>query len=224
MQEKIRKIESVIGHRFRKKGLIEQALTHPSCEGNGSYERLEFLGDLVLDAVVGINLFREYPSAEESFLTDLKAAYVNRKYLHNVGVSLKLQRFIRHRNFEIPRLDNFVEGIIGAVYLDGGWKKAETFIRKFILYRKMEPIRNYKNILSTLSKRHFNMEPSYAVVSEKGLPHKKTYDVRVRIAGKKHVGRGAGGNKKEAEMRAADDLLRKLEKYRHIRHERPLNS
>ncbi len=224
MQTKIKKLESVIGYRFKNKELMEFALTHPSYESKRSYERLEFLGDLVLDAIVGINLFSEYPDAEESFLTDLKSAYVNSKYLHNAGVTMKLEKFIRYRNCEVPRLDNFIEGIIGAVYLDSGWKKAEVLIKKIILNKKIEPIRNFKNILSTLSKRHFQIEPAYSVVSEKGLPHKKIYNVKVKIEGRKYVGRGSAGTKKDAEMQAAEDLLRKLEKYRKIKHERPPNS
>jgi len=212
--QKIEKLESVMGYRFRRKKLLEQALTHPSYESAGSYERLEFLGDLVLDAVVGINLFREYPSAEESFLTDLKSAYVNSKYLHSAGVSLKLGRFVRHRNHEVPKLDNFVEGLIGAIFLDSGWKKAEAFIKKVILNKKIEPIRNHKNILSTVSKKHFGAETRYELISEKGPPHKRIYVFKARIPGRKYVGNGSGPTKKEAEMLAAEDLLRKLSKYK----------
>lgn len=210
--KKIEKLESVIGYRFKNKKLLEQALTHPSYESAGSYERLEFLGDLVLDAVVGINLFREYPSAEESFLTDLKSAYVNSKYLHNAGISLKLAGFVRHKNYEVPRLDNFIEGLIGAIFLDSGWRKAEVFIRKAILNKKIEPIRNHKNILSTVSKKHFGIDTHYELVSEKGPAHKRKYVFKARIPGKKYVGRGTGSTKKDAEMQAAEDLLRKLAK------------
>ncbi len=214
--KKIEKLESVIGYRFRKKELLVQALTHPSYESVGSYERLEFLGDLVLDAVVGINIFKEYPSAEESFLTDLKSAYVNSKYLHNAGLSMKLEKFVRYNNYEVPKLDNFVEGLIGAIFLDSGWKKAEIFIKKIILNKKIEPIRNHKNILAAVSKKHFGADAQYAPVSEKGPPHKKTYVFKAKIPGRKYVGRGAGSTKKDAEMQAAEDLLRKLSKYKSV--------
>jgi ribonuclease III len=215
MQTKeIEKIESIVGYHFKNKKFLKQALTHPSYESAGSYERLEFLGDLVLDAVVGIYLFREYPSEEESFLTDLKSAYVNSKYLHNAGVALKIDRFIRHKNCEIPRLDNFIEGLIGAIFLDSGWRKAEVFIRKTILNRKIEPIRNHKNILSGVSKKYFGIDTSYELVSEKGPPHKRKYVFKARIPGRKYVGKGSGVTKKDAEMQAAEDLLLKLERYR----------
>lgn len=211
---RIEKLESILGYRFRRKKFLEQALTHPSYENVGSYERLEFLGDVVLDAIVGINLFKEYPSAEESFLTDLKSAYVNSKYLHDVGASLKLERFIRYKNYEVPRLDNFVEGLIGAIFLDSGWKKVEVFIKKFILNKKIEPMRNHKNILSGLARKHFGVDVRYEQVSEKGPPHKKVYVFKARIPGKKYVGRGSGSTKKEAEMLSAEDLLSKLSRYK----------
>lgn len=208
MQKK--SLESIIGYRFKRKKLIEEALTHPSCDTGVSYERLEFLGDLILDAIVGLYLFKQYPEAPESFLTDLKAAYVNRKYLHNTGEEIKLQKFIHYKTHEIPRLDNFIEAIIGAIYLDSGWKKAEEFVKRFILNKRIEPIQNYKNILSSIAKKQFNTEPIYSIISEKGPPHRKTYTVKVKIPGKKYVGKGIAGNKKDAQMLAAKDLLQKL--------------
>ncbi|MCM8820433.1 MAG: ribonuclease III [Candidatus Omnitrophica bacterium] len=210
MQKNIEKLESVIGYRFKKKKLIEEAITHPSCDNGISYERLEFLGDLVLDAIVGTYLFKQHPSAPESFLTDLKAAYVNRKYLHKTGEDIKLHKFIQHRTSEVPSLDNFIEAIIGAIYLDGGWKRAEEFIKKFILNKKIGPIQNYKNILSSIARREFKTEPVYEIESEKGPPHKKIYTVKVRIPGKRYVGKGCAGNKKDAGMAAAKELLQKL--------------
>lgn len=210
MQKKIEMLESVIGYTFKRKKLIEEALTHPSCDNGISYERLEFLGDLVLDAIVGIHLFKEHPSAPESFLTDLKAAYVNKKYLNNVGENLKFHKFIHYRTSGVPSLDNFIEAIIGAIYLDSGWKKAEEFINRFILNKKIEPIQNYKNILSSIARREFKTDPVYKIESEKGPPHKKVYTVKVKIPGKRCVGMGKAGNKKDAEMSAAKELLQKL--------------
>lgn len=215
MQTKeVEKLESIMGYRFKRKRLLEQALTHPSYESEGSYERLEFLGDLVLDAVIGINLFKEYPAADEAFLTDLKSAYVNSKYLHNAGLALQLGRFVRHRNNEVPKLDNVMEGLIGAIFLDSGWKRAEIFIKKAILNKKIEPIKNYKNILAAISRKHFGMDTRYELISEKGSPHKKVYIFKAKIPGRKYVGNGSGSTKKEAEMLAAEDLLRKFSKYK----------
>ncbi|MDD3725983.1 MAG: ribonuclease III [Candidatus Ratteibacteria bacterium] len=210
MQENIERLEEMIGYRFKRKHLIEEALTHPSCDNGISYERLEFLGDLILDAIVGITLFKKNPSASESFLTDLKSAYVNRKYLQKIGEDIKLHKCIQYRGYEVPHLDNFIEGIIGAIYLDSGWKSAETFVKRFILNKKIEPMQNYKNLLSSIARKEFKTEPVYQVISEKGPPHKKIYTVKVKIHGKRYVGTGKAGNKKDAEMSAAEELLRKL--------------
>ncbi len=206
------KLEAVIGYTFRRKKLLEEALTHPSYDSVYCYERLEFLGDVVLDAIVGIYLFKRYPEADESFLTDLKSAYVNSHYLHNVGMILKIQEFVRCIN-QPPKLDNFVEAVIGAIYLDGGWKNAEAFIKRFILDREMKPISNYKNILFMVAKKCFNSEPVYILVKEEGPPHKKKYTFKVKIPGKKVVGNGIGSNKKDAEMIAAEQLLLKIKKH-----------
>ena len=210
MRNKTKKIESIIKYKFKKKKYIEEALTHPSCDNGISYERLEFLGDLVLDAIVGISLFKEYPSAPESFLTDLKSAYVNRKYLHKVGEDINLQKFIFYKNYEMPHLDNFIEAIIGAIYLDSGWKKTGIFVKNFILNKKIQPMQNHKNTLASIARKQFKTEPIYEIVSEKGPPHKKTYQVKVKVPGRRYVGKGSAGNKKDAEMSAAEELIRKL--------------
>lgn len=181
MQDKTKEIESIIGHKFKRKKFIEEALTHPSCDNGISYERLEFLGDIVLDVIVGISLFKEYPSAPESFLTDLKSAYVNRKYLQKVGEDMNLQKFILYKNYEIPHLDNFIEAIIGAIYLDSGWKKTGIFVKNFILNKKIQPMQNHKNTLASIARKQFKTEPIYEIVSEKGPPHKKTYQVKVKV-------------------------------------------
>jgi ribonuclease-3 len=212
MQE-YEKLEFLTGYVFKRKKLLQQALTHSSYNKEVNYERLEFLGDLVLDTIVGIYLFKKYPEADESFLTDLKAAYVNSRYLHEVGLFLKLGSFVKYINYELPKLDDFVESFIGAMYLDGGWKNTKIFVKKFILNKKIEPIKNYKNILSMVSKNCFDSEPIYTLSKEEGPPHKKEFKFKVKVIGKKYVGKGSGKNKKEAEMNAAKELLVKLKKY-----------
>ncbi|HNS32771.1 MAG TPA: ribonuclease III domain-containing protein [bacterium] len=211
--QKTKKIESVLGYVFKRKNLLEQALTHPSYDRDCCYERLEFLGDLVLDTIVGIHLYKIHPESDESFLTDLKSAYVNSRYLHDVGMLLKMHGFVRYVNYELPKLDNFVEALIGAIYLDGGWKNAEKFVKKFILNRQMKPISNYKNLLVTVSRKSFNSSPVYTLLKEKGPAHRKEYTFKVKIPGKKYAGYGTATSKKDAEMKAAEGLLSKIRKH-----------
>ena len=142
--QKIEKLEKYIGYEFKNKELLIQALTHPSYSNENSYERLEFLGDIILDAIVGVYLFKKYKNEDESFLTDLKSAYVNRNFLHKVGSHLNLRKYIRFKGHQISHLDNFVESIIGAIYIDGGWRRAENFQlerRGFIPIDTREPLR-----------------------------------------------------------------------------------
>ncbi len=210
-EKKIEGIEEMTGHRFKNKQLIKNALTHPSCEEEESYERLEFLGDLIIDSIVGIFLFKKYPDKNEAFLTDLKSAYVNRRSLQKIASEIGLSRFVNHNTKEVSNLDNVLESIIGAVYLDGGWRKAENFIRKIMLNTEKTPIKNYKNILFAAGRKLSGKNPVYSTVKESGPPHKKKYTVKVKIEGKRFVGRATATKKKEAEMAAAKELLQKLD-------------
>jgi ribonuclease III len=212
MQKKIKKLENILCYEFKNKKLPEKALTHPSCRENHSYERLEFLGDLILDAVIGIAIFKKYPQKPESFLTNLKSAYVKSDYLCKVGKEMGLEKCIYFISSEVPNLDNFVESVIGAIYLDGGWRKAGKVIRKFIFNKQIEPLKDYKNLLQRYSKCYSNTFPCYQTVKEWGQPHKKRYEVKVKVKGKRYVGRGKGRTKKEAQVEAARRLLVKLGK------------
>lgn len=204
------KLEKLINYKFKNKKLLEYSLTHSSYSKENSFERLEFLGDLILDVIVGIYLYKKHSKETESFLTDLKAAYVNKKYLTEVAKKLNIKSFIRYRGCEIRRLDRFVESLIGAIYLDGGWRNAEKFVKKFILDKKIKPLKDYKNILQKISQRLKNIDPVYILVKETGPPHDKKYEVKVKIPGIRKIGKGKGKTKKEAQLLAAKNLLTKL--------------
>ena len=208
--QKIEKLEEQIGYKFKNKELLIKALTHPSYSNEDSCERLEFLGDIILDAIVGIYLFKKYKDKNESFLTDLKSAYVNRNFLHKIGTSLNLKKYIRFKGSKILYFDRFVESLIGAIYIDGGWRKVEKFVKNFILKIPLEPLKDYKTILYRFSIQISNSPPVYQIVKEKGPQHNKTYEVKVKIKGKRYVGRGKGRTKREAEMNAAKDILQKF--------------
>jgi len=205
----IEKLEKIIGYEFRNKKLLKKALTHPSYSSENSYERLEFLGDLILDTIVGIYLFNKYKKERESFLTNLKSGYVNSKFLHNIGEEINLKEFIYYKTPEVPKLDTFVEGIIGAIYLDSGWESAKKFVKKFILSKKIAPLIDYKNLLNDIARKKFSSSVKYKLIKEVGPPHKKIFETEVEILGEKIVGKGKGFSKKESEILAAKDLLEK---------------
>jgi ribonuclease-3 len=208
----MQKLERIIGYKFKNKKLLKMALTHPSFSHNESYEKLEFLGDLILDAIVGIYLFKKYKDKDEGFLTDLKSAYVNKNYLKEIADKINLKSFARYKGENIKRTDKFLEALIGAIYLDGGFKKAERFIKKFILSKELEPLKDYKNLILNYARKFKGTEPVYEIVKVYGPSHKRKYEVKVKIKGIRNVGRGKGNSLKEAEILAAKLLYEKISK------------
>ncbi|MCM8832522.1 MAG: ribonuclease III [Candidatus Omnitrophica bacterium] len=206
----MQELEKIIGYEFKNKKLLEEALTHPSYSNNLTYQRLEFLGDLILDTVIGIYLFKKHKDKKEEFLTNLKASYVNRNYLKKVCDEIQIIKFVKHKNCNIKRTDKFIEAIIGALYLDGGWRVVKKFIKRFILNRELEPLKDYKNLILNYSLKNKGVVPEYKVISEKTYHNKKEFVVEVRIKGIRKKGKGKGENKKEAEIIAAKELLQKI--------------
>jgi len=206
----MQRLEKIIEYKFKNKDLIQMALTHPSFSFYKSYEKLEFLGDLILDAIVGIYLYKKYKDKNEAFLTDLKSAYVNKNYLKEIADKIGLKNFASYKGDNIKRTDKFLEALIGAIYLDGGMKKAEKFIKKFILNKELEPLKDYKNLILNYARKIKGTEPIYEVIKMEGPPHKREYEVRIKIKGIRKVGRGKGDSLKEAEIIAAKSLYEKI--------------
>ena len=206
----IKKLEKVLKYEFKKKKLIREALNHPSYSNEEFYERLEFLGDLILDAVVGVYIFKKYPEERESFLTNLKSGYVNSRFLQDVGEKLNIQKYIKYKTSEVPKLDDFIEAIIGAIYLDGGWKNADRFIKKIILNKKIKPLVDYKGLLLNFARKNFDSTAEYILIKETGPDHKKKFQIKAKIVGKRRMGLGKAFTRKEAEMLAAQNFLEKI--------------
>lgn len=206
----MQKLEKLIGYKFKDRNLLETALTHPSFSSENSYERLEFLGDLILDAIVGVYLYKKYKESDEEFLTNLKSAYVNKKNLKKIGDKISLLKFAKYKGSKPTRTDRFLEAIIGAIYLDGGWQKAEKFIKKFILKDKLEPLKDYKNLILNYARKMKGVTPEYKVIKISGPAHKRKYEVKVKIKGIRKVGKGKGTSLKEAEILAAKSLYEKI--------------
>ncbi len=203
-------IQRRLGYRFRRVRLLEQALSHPSAVPNSPFERYEFLGDAVLDAVVAILLFKRHPDRNEAYLTNLKSAYVTRSMLEAVAARLRLTETCVCGQTTSVRPDDLLEAVIGAIFLDGGWKHAGAFICRHILSRRARPLVDHKTLLYTAARRRYGTDPQYTVARVTGPHHIRTFHVEARIPGLRRVGRGADSTRKAAELRAARDLLRKL--------------
>lgn len=212
-----------IAKYFKNKNLLEQALTHKSWVNEHkklreSNERLEFLGDAVLEFIVSKELYLKLPDKEEGYLTALRANLVNTVNLAKVANSLNIGKvlFLSKGEEEGGGRENSsimadtVEAVIGAIYLDGGIKKAEKFIIEYILndleQKIKEPLKDPKSRLQEVVQAKGLMAPKYKVVSEKGPDHDKKFVIAV-IIDKKSYAKGEGKNKGEAEQEAAKGAL-----------------
>ena len=224
---RVREVEELVGHHFSDPSLIEAALTHPSAvEGqprSASYERLEFLGDSILGAMVAHDLFVRYPALAEGDLTRMKIALVSGGTLSEVAEGLGLADHIRfgaseygtHARGLRHALENVYEAVVGALYLDAGADEARRFVRRTLgpyLERGLSaaPV-NPKSRLQEVTQAEPRGTPTYEVVSTDGPAHLPTFTAVAKLGGVR-VGRGSGTSKKEAEAAAAQDALERLER------------
>lgn len=215
-------LESSLGYRFRRPDLLREALSHKSfsAETNSSFnnERLEFLGDSILAAVVAHQLCESYPADDEGALSKKKARLVSRASLAgwaaqiNLGAHLYLgigEESSGGRSRQ-SLLANAMEALIGAMYLDGGYAAAERFIRGWYLGKHANlPETDYKSQLQELMQKKHKTLPAYQTEQVEGPDHDRTFRVAVYL-GKKMLGQGAGKSKKEAEQSAACAALETL--------------
>ncbi|RLD16670.1 MAG: ribonuclease III [Caldiserica bacterium] len=219
--DEIEILEKRIGYRFKDKNLLRQALEHSSylsLKGEKSYhgERLEFLGDAVLNFVVSSEIVKRFPDADEGKLTRLRASLVNSNYLSKCASKIKLEDFIKFapqlREEKSPELiADFFESLIGAIYVDGGISAVKEVIKNLIDFDKATDAVDFKTQLQEVVQRKYSILPEYEVVSEKGPEHRKIFEVVVKIKGKVR-GRGEGRSKKMAEQKAAEEAIRKMKK------------
>jgi len=215
-------IERLIGYRFHDGGLLEEALTHKSYayeRGAARHnERLEFLGDSALAAVVARLLFIEHPEEDEGRLSKMKSTLVSRGTLAIWARDLGIGPFLLLGQGEESTggrdrssiLSNALEALIGAVYLDGGFEAAHDFIHRCFLDGREEFVEtDFKSRLQEVVQKRHKVPPDYETVETEGPDHDKTFRVRVRL-GKKLLGSGEGKTKKDAEQEAARDALARL--------------
>lgn len=219
--------EKKLDIRFKNKKLLSQAFTHrsylnenPSFEV-GHNERLEFLGDAVLELIVTEYLYELYPTKPEGELTSLRAALVNAEMLADVGADLGMNDYLllsRGERKDIGRargyiLANAFEALVGAIYLDQGYDTSSDFIKKVLLGRLGEVLEKklWKDPKSTFqeeAQERLGITPSYRVIKEVGPDHQKKFSVGVYL-GSELAGEGIGPSKQEAEVLAAQDALEK---------------
>ncbi len=220
------KLEQRLGIKFKNIDLLKEALTHRSyINENPSWklphnERLEFLGDAVLELAVTENLFKEYPNAPEGELTSIRAALVNYQMLSQIARNMELDSFIFLSRGEAKDtgkareviLANAFESLLGAIYLDAGYEEAEKFIKLNVLIHLPEVMKNQlykdpKSLLQEIVQEESKVTPNYKILSERGPDHAKIFRVGVYFD-ERLVAEGEGSSKQEAEIEAAKNTLK----------------
>lgn len=221
-------LEKKLDYKFKNRILLKESLTHPSFQKRSlkdkktNNQRLEFLGDSVLDLVVTGYLYRSFPSFSEGNLTKIKSVIVSKDILAKWANNLSLGKYIILGKGEdstggrkkLSILADCFEALLGAIYLDGGLQRAKKIISLFIkketeLIIKGKQGEDYKTLLQEISQKKIKCLPEYFLIKEKGPDHKKIFCIEVRLK-KIAYGSGIGENKKEAEQEAAQDALKKL--------------
>ncbi|MFA5309245.1 MAG: ribonuclease III [Dehalococcoidales bacterium] len=224
----IAKLEKILGISFKNPSLLEQSLVHSSYVNEnpahtlGHNERLEFLGDAVLDFVVADKLYREFPNLMEGEMTRLRAALVRRETLAGMARKIGLGDFMYMGKGEetsggrnkTPNLAGALEALIAAVFMDRGIFAAEALIKNLLadewdrLTRHGDGL-EHKSRLQELTQSKYQAAPAYRLVSESGPDHEKNFVVEVMV-NSRVMGRGAGRTKKAAETEAARLALEHL--------------
>ncbi|MEK7166911.1 MAG: ribonuclease III [Patescibacteria group bacterium] len=228
MKKKIFELEKKINVNFKNKNLLHQALIHRSYlnENPNFYlkhnERLEFLGDAVLELIITEFLYTVYPEKSEGELTNLRASLVNSQMLSELAFELNLDEYIYLSKGEAQEnsqgkarryiLANATEALIGAIYLDQNYKKTKKFIEKYFLVKLPEILikKTYidpKSKLQEVAQEKEKITPCYKVLKESGPDHDKHFQIGVYLE-KELIAKGEGSSKQEAQVQAAKEALK----------------
>ena len=227
MNEQLKELEEKISYHFQDKHLLAQALTHSSyasehrLDHNHCNERLEFLGDAVLEIVTSDFLYHKYTEKPEGDLTKIRASIVCEPTLAYCAEAINLGSYLflgkgedatggRNRNSVVS---DAMEAVIGAIYLDGGFASAKEFVLKFILndLENKQLFYDSKTILQEIVQENGTQPVEYILTKEEGPDHNKNFTVEARVNGKV-MGQGSGHTKKAAEQAAAYQAIRVLRK------------
>jgi len=220
--KKFKALEEALNYQFKRDDLITEALTHKSYKRPYNNERLEFLGDAVLDLIVGEYLFKKFPNEDEGLLSKIRASLVNEKGFTRLALELNLGDSILISSAEENNkgrtkpslLSNAFEAVIGAIYLESGIDVAsEIAIR--LIEESYETIdlnslsKDFKTTLQELTQADFGETPTYKLVRAFGPDHKKEFEISVELQNKT-ISCAIGRSKKEAQQRAAEIALKTL--------------
>lgn len=225
IQQKLEQCEAILHYRFVDRALLETCLTHASVAKTrlDSNERLEFLGDAILGAIVCERLFHRFPEATEGELTRMKSSLVSRNTCAAITKELGLDRCLIlgkglsvHHEIPLSILAGVIEALVAGVYFDGGMEACRRMVERMLATRieqntPFDRARNFKSQLQQLSQKSFGETPIYQVLDEKGPDHSKCFQVSA-VIGPQTFPSAWGNSKKEAEQLAACNALLEIQR------------
>ena len=217
------RLSTRLGHDFADPALLDEALSHRSCSG-ANYERLEFLGDGLLNFVVAAELFRRRPDDEEGSLSRLRASLVRESTLAAIGRELELGEHVRLGRGELASggferdsiLADVVESLVGAVFLDAGFEAARALVHRLMgeRFEKLpsgESLKDPKTRLQELLQARGLERPVYEIVDTRGEAHALRFTVRCTLPSHQVSIRATAGSRRKAEQQAASEVLGNVE-------------
>ena len=219
MEKKIKELEKIIKYDFKKSVLLVRALTHKSLNNEINNEKLEFLGDRVLGLVISETLLDKYPDEKEGIIDKKFANLVNKKTCSLIAKKINLKKYIllgsSHKKLERSAdkiSSDCLEALVGAIYLDGGFKSVQKFIFTFweeYLLKSTITLIDSKTKLQEFSLKKFKELPKYIFFKKTGPQHRPLFKTEVQIPNSKKIV-GIGSSKKNAQQNAAAKLLKIL--------------
>lgn len=220
----IDELEKTLDYHFEDPQLLIEALTHKSYKQPYNNERLEFLGDAVLDLVIGEYLYTRFPHFDEGKLSKMRASLVNEEGFTRLAIHINLGQYIFLSNAEENNngrkkpslLSNAFEAVMGAIYLQVGLEHVDALMRKYLdeVYPVIDMstlLKDFKTTLQELTQAEFGVTPDYRLVGTSGPDHKKEFEISVFIQDKEYA-KAKGKSKKVAQQEAAFIALEKLKK------------
>lgn len=222
--DQIARLEQTLGYAFKNKQLLREALTHKSYKQPYNNERLEFLGDAVLDLIIGEYLFKHFANHDEGKLSKMRASLVNEAGFTRMASHINLGDAIYLSNAEENNggrskpslLSNAFEAVIGAVYLEAGLEPAERITIDLLqgIYDEISLdslFKDHKTALQELTQAHFGITPEYRLIGSSGPDHKKEFTIAIFIQDTEYA-RATGKSKKTAQQEAAKETIKRLKK------------
>ncbi|AQW82060.1 ribonuclease III [Campylobacter pinnipediorum] len=218
----LKKLEKILNYTFIDLKNLKEALTHKSSKFNYNNERLEFLGDAVMDLIVGEYLFKKFKKTNEGDMSKLRAALVNEKSFANMAKNLHLGEFVyistaeeNNGGREKPSiLSDVFEAVMGAIYIESGLEKVREIAIRVLeeCYPKIDLLnlaKDYKTSLQEITQSNLGVTPTYELIRSFGPDHKKEFEIALFV-NNTEISRAIANSKKEAQQKAAKIALEKI--------------